>query len=190
MGGVSPPDEVATRLQSVLAAADSPRETVLQGLPGLLGPAVPQESVDELMDIWMDSSGSRHPGGYRATAHSMAEADLRGVLPEIRVPTLLLYGELDQRAPLSVARDLHAAIPGAELVVIPGVGHLTNIEAPEEFNSQVRRFIHSVMDEVDPGAASGAAAPAAPTRALEWSSSILVPRAPSARASCSKDGVE
>ncbi|MBN1630321.1 MAG: alpha/beta hydrolase [Thermoleophilia bacterium] len=142
--GSLPPDEVATRLASVLAAADSPRETLLQGLPGLLGPAVPQESVDALLNIWMASSGSRHPGGYRAIAHSMAEADLRGVLPEIRIPTLLLYGELDERAPLSVARDLHAAIPGAELVVIPGAGHLSNIEAPEEFNSQVRRFVHSV----------------------------------------------
>lgn len=139
-------DEVATRLHSVLASADSPRETLLQGLPGLLGPAIPAEMVDELMDIWMESSGSRHPGGYRATAHSMAEADLRSVLKEIRVPTLLLYGELDQRAPLCVAKDLHAAIPGAELVVIPGAGHLSNIEAPEEFNSQVRRFIRSVED--------------------------------------------
>ncbi len=117
--GSLPPDEVAMRLQSVLAAADNPRETLLQGLPGLLGPAVPQESVDELMDIWMDSAGSRHPRGYRATAHSMAEADLRSVLPQIRVPTLLLYGELDQRAPSTVAESLRAAIPGAELVVIP-----------------------------------------------------------------------
>lgn len=143
--GSLPPDEVARRLANVLAAADSPREALLQGLPGLLGPAVPQGSVDELLDIWVDSSGSRHPGGYRATAHSMAEADLRGVLPEIMIPTLLLYGELDERAPLAVARDLHSAIPGAELVVIPSVGHLSNIEAPEEFNSQVRRFIHSVV---------------------------------------------
>ncbi|MBN1320020.1 MAG: alpha/beta hydrolase [Thermoleophilia bacterium] len=142
--GSLPPDEVAARLESVLAAADSPRETLLQGLPGLLGPAMPKESVHELLDIWMDSAGSRHPGGYRAIAHSMAEADLRGVLPQIRVPTLLLYGELDQRAPLCVARDLHDSIPGAELVVIPGAGHLSNIETPEEFNAQVRRFIHSV----------------------------------------------
>ncbi len=144
--GSLPPDEVATRLQSVLLAADNPRETLLQGLPGLLGPAVPQESIDELVDIWMDSAGSHHPGGYRAAAHSMAEADLRNVLPEIRVPTLLLYGELDQRAPLTVAESLHAAIPGAELVVIPGAGHMTNIEAPEEFNGHVRQFIHSVID--------------------------------------------
>jgi len=44
----------------------------------------------------------------------------------------------------SSAKDLHAAIPGAELVVIPGAGHLSSIEAPEEFNARVRRFTRSV----------------------------------------------
>ena len=44
-------------------------------------------------------------------------------------PTLLLYGEKDVRAGLSVARDLDAAISGARLVVLPGAGHVCNIEA-------------------------------------------------------------
>jgi pimeloyl-ACP methyl ester carboxylesterase len=144
--GSLPHDEVAARLRSVLGAADSPRETLLQDWAGLLGPAVPAKLVAEQMDIWMDNAAGQHPGGYRAIAHSMAEADLRSVLPEIRIPTLLLYGELDQRAPVAVGKDLHAAIPAAEMVVIPGAGHLMNIEAPEEFNFQVRRFIRSIKD--------------------------------------------
>ena len=85
-----------------------------------------------------------HPAGYRAMAHSMAEADLRDVLPRIQVPTLLLYGELDPRSPLQVAAELQAHIPAAKLLVIPGVGHVSNAEAPEAFNASVREFLRSL----------------------------------------------
>ncbi len=79
-------------------------------------------------------------------AHALAEADLRDVLPRIEVPTLLLYGDADPRSPLSVAEDLHAAIPTSRLVVLPGVGHMSNLEAPARFNSEVRSFLRSVRD--------------------------------------------
>jgi pimeloyl-ACP methyl ester carboxylesterase len=49
----------------------------------------------------------------------------------------LVYGDKDVRAPLTVAEDLHAAISGSTLVVLPDAGHLCNIEAPEEFNGAV-----------------------------------------------------
>ena len=78
-------------------------------------------------------------------AHSMADADLRDVLPRIHVPTLLLYGELDERSPLKVANTLHAEIPRSRLVVIKDAGHLANAEAPGEFNAHVRRFVRSIV---------------------------------------------
>ena len=54
----------------------------------------------------------RAPSGRAARdARSFAAADLREVLPHIGVPTHLLYGDQDVRAPLTVADDLHAAIP-------------------------------------------------------------------------------
>lgn len=142
--GSLPPEEVAARHASILAAADLPREELLDGWPGVFSTAASPELIAEVMSIAIDSSGLLHPGGYRAIAHSMAEADLRDVLPQIRLPTLLLYGELDERSPLHVAEDLRAQIPNSELVVIPGVGHLANVEAPDAFNSQVRRFLRSV----------------------------------------------
>mgnify|MGYP003287395470 CR=1 FL=1 len=64
------------------------------------------------------------------------------MLPHIDVPTLLMYGDRDVRAPLTVAEALHAAIPGSRLVVLPDAGHLCNIEAPDEFNDAVRHFLH------------------------------------------------
>jgi pimeloyl-ACP methyl ester carboxylesterase len=52
-----------------------------------------------------------------------------------------VYGARDVRAPLAIAHDLHAAIYGSRLVVLPDAGHLCNIEAAEAFNSAVRSFL-------------------------------------------------
>jgi hypothetical protein len=50
----------------------------------------------------------------------MAQADQRDLLSRIAVPTLLIWGELDARSPLSVAPQFEQAIPHTKLVVIPG----------------------------------------------------------------------
>ena len=58
---------------------------------------------------------------------AMANAGLRGILPDIDVPTLVLHGELDARSPLAVGKELHAKIAASHLIVLPGVGHLSTI---------------------------------------------------------------
>jgi pimeloyl-ACP methyl ester carboxylesterase len=116
----------------------------LRGWRGVFSTAASPELIAEMMSIAVDNSGLIHPGGYRAMAHSMAEADLRDILPQVRVPTLLLYGELDERSPLHIAEYLRAHIPNARLVVIPDAGHMASVAAPAAFNGHVRRFIQSV----------------------------------------------
>jgi len=54
-----------------------------------------------------------HPAGLRTMARAFAQADLRDVLASVDVPTLLLSGTLDRRAPVEIARDLQAGIPHA-----------------------------------------------------------------------------
>jgi pimeloyl-ACP methyl ester carboxylesterase len=76
--------------------------------------------------------------------HAFAKADLSNMLPEIKVPTLLLYGDADQRSPLHIAQKLHSGIPSSKLVVIEGVGHVVHSEAPEKFNTAVREFLASI----------------------------------------------
>lgn len=76
-------------------------------------------------------------------ARSFAETDLRPVLGSIATPTLVLHGDHDARSPLAVGVALHQAISGSELVVLPGVGHVSNVEAPELFNRELRRFLRS-----------------------------------------------
>ena len=106
----------------------------------LFAGSVPDEVVQEITEIAMDL----RPAGLRAMSNAFADADLRDVLPEINVPTLLIHGDLDQRSPLSVGEDLHARIPGSKLVVFQGIGHVVNLEAPERFSDEVRSFLRRI----------------------------------------------
>lgn len=70
----------------------------------------------------------------------MANADQRDLLPHIAVPTLLIWGELDVRSPLSVAHRLEQAIPDTTPLVIPDCGHVSNLQAPTKVNDATRDF--------------------------------------------------
>ena len=84
-------------------------------------------------------SGFR-PASIELAAELMAACDLRAVLPTVDVPTLLIWGEQDERSPRAVAEQIHAGIPGSRLVFIPGAGHVSSLEAPERFNAELREF--------------------------------------------------
>ena len=73
----------------------------------------------------------------------MAETDLSDLLPRVAVPTLLVWGDLDARSPLAVARQFEEAIPDTQLVVVEGAGHMSNLERPEQVNTALREFCHA-----------------------------------------------
>lgn len=129
------PAEVAEqRLQQALAWADgAPEAFVAALLATMFSRPMPRETVDD----FRTSMKAFHPRGFRAMAMASAE-DIRDVLAHIEVPTLLVYGDRDVRAPLTVAEALQAAISGSRLVVVPDAGHVCNVEAPDEFNVAVR----------------------------------------------------
>jgi pimeloyl-ACP methyl ester carboxylesterase len=77
----------------------------------------------------------------RTQLEIIAATDQRDLLPHIRVPTLLIWGELDERSPLGVARQFDREIPDTELVLIPRCGHVSNLERPDQFNEAVRGFL-------------------------------------------------
>jgi pimeloyl-ACP methyl ester carboxylesterase len=131
-------DAAEERRARLLADADRPPDEVAREFSEtLFVDSVSAKLVDESVEVMRDF----HPAGVRAMVNAFADADLRDVLPLVDVPTLLLYGDADQRSPLPVADALHAGIPGSELVVIPGAGHMVNLEAPERFNEEVRGFL-------------------------------------------------
>jgi pimeloyl-ACP methyl ester carboxylesterase len=134
--GSLPEHEVRARIEGVrrmLAADDHLFDPTL---PGLFAGEPPAEYVSLLETM----AATVRPESMRTALEVMAEADLSDLLPLIAVPILLIWGEQDARSPLSVARQFEAAIPGAELVVIPQAGHVSNLERPEQFNDAVRGF--------------------------------------------------
>lgn len=141
--GSLPPEAVEQRLERALREIELPPDQWVPGwIPELLTSNAPAGAREEIAAIMSEF----HPAGSRVLARALAKADLRDVLPRITIPTLLLYGSADVRSPLTVAEDLHAQIPASRLVVMEGVGHLSNVDAPDHFNAEVRRFLNS-LDE-------------------------------------------
>jgi pimeloyl-ACP methyl ester carboxylesterase len=138
--GSLPPEVAEERLQQALRLADlPPDQLVAELMPTMFSDSAPAELVEE----FAASMRECHPAGLRANSRAFAEADLRDVLPRVDVPTLLLYGDRDVRAPAEVAHDLHAGIPDSTLVFIEGAGHACNIDASRRFNHELRAFLRS-----------------------------------------------
>lgn len=136
--GSLPANEVAARLESSLRLArGSVPDLVAAMLPTMFPASTPAEMVDGYAALMADV----RPGGFRTMARALAEADLRDVLPMITTPTLLVYGDADVRAPRPVADALHAGIAGSQLVMLPGIGHLTNVQAAPALTAEIRAFL-------------------------------------------------
>ena len=81
------------------------------------------------------------PEMFRKTMVSLVNTDLRGLLPNIKCPTLLIWGENDTATPLSDAKIIESLIPDAGLCVIKGTGHYSFCERPYEASAILRSFI-------------------------------------------------
>ena len=104
--------------------------------PGALSPAL-------LREVRACSAAAR---GYdevraRAVAKGSIERDLTPVLPSVRAPTLVLWGELDATVPEAAARHVADLVPGAEWRVVGGAGHMWPLERPSAFAAEVRAFL-------------------------------------------------
>jgi 3-oxoadipate enol-lactonase len=78
---------------------------------------------------------------YRATMLALMGFDLRHALKEISVPALLLSGSRDKNAPAPMMAKMATYVPGAIYVELEGVGHLANLERPDEFNAVLWDFL-------------------------------------------------
>jgi len=70
--------------------------------------------------------------------------DYSEVLSSVKVPTLIVVGDLDIVTPVDSAQTINKAIAGSVLKIMHGVGHLPNRERPEEFNSLLKGFLDTV----------------------------------------------
>lgn len=67
-----------------------------------------------------------------------------GRLDEVRIPTLVVHGELDAPSQLLAADVLVAGVAGARRIDVPGVAHLPNLERPELFTSMLLSFLADI----------------------------------------------
>jgi pimeloyl-ACP methyl ester carboxylesterase len=73
--------------------------------------------------------------------------DSRALLRDLEVPTLVLVGSEDKVTPADEARQMADAIPGARFELLEGVGHLSNLEAPDVFSRLVLEFVDGLPRE-------------------------------------------
>lgn len=82
------------------------------------------------------------PGqGYIGCCHAIPQIDVTNRLGAVACPALVIVGEEDPGTPVEMARDIHAALPSAELAILRSASHLSNLEQPDEFNRVLLRFL-------------------------------------------------
>lgn len=111
----------------------------------LFGSADRVADLDEIVDRILDEARAGNAGSSDWQNDSIGfrrmRLDLRPRLPEIRCPALFVQGDRDAGVPLARTRAAADAVPGARLEVLPGRGHWSNRESPDEVNALVRAFL-------------------------------------------------
>ena len=130
------PDGPAIYDRSV-AASEQMSELAAARTPVLLAPGASEDLHSQVRE----TMARIDPQAFRIGAKAVWLADQRDRVAEIAVPTLVLVGGEDTVTPPDLSRELADAIPGAQLHILAGAGHLANIERPADFNRLVEEFV-------------------------------------------------
>lgn len=112
-------------------------------LPRLFAPATYTTNPALIESTRAMLAGASVDGIVSALAALRDRPDATPALAGIAVPTLVIHGAEDQLIPPAEAEKTAAGIPGAALRIMPGAGHLPNLEQPAIFNAAVRDFMLS-----------------------------------------------
>jgi pimeloyl-ACP methyl ester carboxylesterase len=79
---------------------------------------------------------------FDAQIHALVNRpEMESLLPHIACPTLVMTGERDTWSPPAQHAAIAAAIPHSELVIVPGAGHMVQLEAPDAVNAALARWL-------------------------------------------------
>jgi 3-oxoadipate enol-lactonase len=142
------------RLRSLVLAGTSPGFDALSGAevkrfvaerrsatPESLRRLLGSRAVAGAYEQLLDSVQRVHQASYEKTLEASVAQDRAAPIEQIKVPTLVITGDEDKVYPPAMAKDIARRIPGAELITMQGVGHLSNLEQPDEFNQAVLDFL-------------------------------------------------
>jgi pimeloyl-ACP methyl ester carboxylesterase len=117
----------------------TPRSLVVSGLNSAI---VHKEIItDEMIDRYWDFIRMDGTREATITRSRIRDKRLKDDVPNIKTPTLILWGQDDRTIPVEAAYVFHAAIAGSKLVVYPGTGHIPQEEVPDETATEVRAFL-------------------------------------------------
>lgn len=133
------PEQTETRGQAI--AASERHDFAALARTSLAQLVAPQAS-QEVRETVVAMSVRVGPDTYRRQQRAIiARPDSRPTLSTIAVPTLVLVGEEDRLTPPAVAEEIKDGIAGATLVRVPGSGHLSALERPDQVNDALRRWL-------------------------------------------------
>src|SRR5215475_2228111 len=81
------------------------------------------------------------PRAFQAACRILQETDLLPLLHHLKVPTLVICGELDQATPTALNKQIVEKIPGARYIELPGCGHCPPLEQPQQFLAAIKEFV-------------------------------------------------
>ena len=109
--------------------------------PGLVAGIVGDEPDPKGVAQAVECMSAIKSDAYRAALHCLVTFNRRDSLGGIRCPTLGLAGERDRVVSPAIVEHMAEAIPGATYRVIPGAGHLANLERPTAFDAALQEFL-------------------------------------------------
>lgn len=113
--------------------------------PVFLGKKKAQERIEKARAKRGSSDYNNATPMMRAILSKCVNEDLCNVMPLIKAPTLLVWGENDTATPLSDARKMEKLIPDAGLVSFPGCGHYSFLDNPGGFRAVINSFLQKEL---------------------------------------------
>jgi pimeloyl-ACP methyl ester carboxylesterase len=129
--GVRTPPSLKTRAKR---AASTAAKTA-----GRLGP--PGRKVKQAVFERIASKDYQHAGAMRPILVRVVNEDMTPLMPRVKSPTLLVWGDQDQDTPVSHGRRMESLIRDSGLVVFEGAGHFSYLDQADRFCRVVRHFL-------------------------------------------------
>ena len=140
-GADSPEARANRRNMLALVDREGPSGIAREMMPKLIGKTTKETNPSIEANV-RRLIKQQSPVAIRSAIHRMMHRpDSTPLLAQVSVPTLVITGEEDEMIPVDESRKMAAAIPGATLVIVPGAGHLANLEQPDAFNNALNTFL-------------------------------------------------
>ena len=140
-GADSPESRANRRNMLALVDREGPSGVARDMIPKLLGKTTHETRPDVEATV-RRLIKQQSPIAVRSAIHRMMHrSDSTPLLAQVSVPTLVITGAEDEMIPVEESRRIASAVRGAKLVIIPGAGHLANLEQPEAFNAALTGFL-------------------------------------------------